>query len=53
MRQMSLLTQVRSHPKALKVTEDRLDYSYFTGNEELSQAVLHVNDISTDLRMKK
>ena len=44
---------MRSQPKALKVTENRLDYSYFTGNEELSPADLHVNDILTDLRLKK
>ena len=47
------MIQVRNHTKALKVMEDWLDYSYFTGNKEFSQAVLHINDILTDLLFKK
>ena len=42
---------IQTTANALNAAEDLLHFSYFTGNEELSQALLPVNDILTDMRL--
>jgi hypothetical protein len=43
--------EIKTAANALKVAEDLLDFVTFIGNEDLSQALLHVSDILTDVRL--